>query len=181
MILMNDTNTCLAGMGGLATGDTYPISATQGQSLAIATFGACHLATPHIHPRASEFFAVIDGTGLEVGFLLDDLFVDANGTAIETRATLGKRQGILFPQGAVHWQFNPTCNNLTAMASFDSSDPGFQFLSSSLFDLTEEVTAGALAWPKDIDGESLHKYKEKIPLAMIELADNCLQKCGLTR
>jgi hypothetical protein len=147
----------------------------------MGTVEPCQLALPHIHPKASEFLLVADGPGgLETGFLLDDLFTDDSGTPIEVRATLGRGQGTLFPQGAIHWQFNPTCHNMTTVVTFSSADPGFQFLGTSLFDLTEEVYAGALGYPKNIDGESLEMWKKKIPFVKTPLPQECLKRCNLT-
>ena len=48
----------------------------------------------------------------------------SNGSLPVAGATLGLYQGTIYPQGEVHWQFNPECEPAVFAAAFDNRDPG---------------------------------------------------------
>jgi oxalate decarboxylase/phosphoglucose isomerase-like protein (cupin superfamily) len=77
----------------LATVDNFPILEELGLSGAVSLVEPCGLNIPHLHPRANEFFTVIDG-------ILDTGFVQENGFNTEIETQLGKYQATVFPMGS---------------------------------------------------------------------------------
>lgn len=110
-----------------------------------------------MHIRASEVLSV------EKGSLVASLLPQGNpsssghvvdspdgGTALsgplpQINATLHLYEAILFPQGSVHWQHNPTCEAAVFVAAFDSNNPGRVQIARSLFSVEgNEVLNAAL-------------------------------------
>ena len=73
--------------------------------------------TPHTHPRATEFLYVVNGTGLEVGF------IEENGARFVSNIVL-PGEGTIFPKGSIHFQQNLGCDTLTFVAALNNVDPG---------------------------------------------------------
>jgi hypothetical protein len=69
----------------LATVDNFPILEELGVAGAVSFIEPCGLNIPHSHPRASEFFTVIEG-------ILNTGFVQENGFNTEIETQLGKYQ-----------------------------------------------------------------------------------------
>lgn len=80
--------------------------------------------SPHTHPRATEFLTVVEGQ-LEVGFVMENgLFKDAakeqlNALAFPFNTTLDQFEATIFPQGSIHFQFNPTCERAIFVSAND--------------------------------------------------------------
>lgn len=84
--------------------------------MTIGFLDACGMNTPHTHPRATEInFSV--NTTLRAGFLMENgaRFVD-----VELKAG----SAAVFPQGAIHFEMNPSCEPAMFVASFNNEDPG---------------------------------------------------------
>ncbi|KAJ7106528.1 RmlC-like cupin domain-containing protein [Mycena epipterygia] len=158
----------------LATVDNFPILEELGISGAISFVEPCGLNIPHIHPRADEFFTVIDGT-------LDTAFVQENGfnAAIETQ--LGKFQGTVFPQGSIHYQQNPTCSPAVFVASLNSEDPGRSDIATNFWMLPSDVIDAALGFPETIGGSNIDAWRSHLPPNLAAGVDSCLKACGLSQ
>ncbi|OAQ98607.1 hypothetical protein LLEC1_01214 [Akanthomyces lecanii] len=92
------------GRGGLsiaATARTFPALVGNGASMTVAFLGPCGMNTAHVHPRATELNVVVQGR-LVTNFVLE------NGAA-PVANTLNTFQMAVFPQGAIHQEFNPDC------------------------------------------------------------------------
>ncbi|KAL9106814.1 MAG: hypothetical protein Q9227_008236 [Pyrenula ochraceoflavens] len=117
----------------LAAIDAFPALQLGNVAAAIGFVNPCGLNTPHSHPRASEFLTVVRGE-LVTGLILEENPGSAgnvvggaapdNGPLPQVGTTLQLYQGTLFPQGSVHFQFNPTCEPAVFAAAFDNRDPG---------------------------------------------------------
>ncbi len=69
-------------------------------------------------------------------------FITENGaTLIKNRLT--KYQMTVFPQGAIHTEWNPTCEPATFVAGFASEDPGVQQSAQRLFDMDDDLLEAA--------------------------------------
>jgi oxalate decarboxylase/phosphoglucose isomerase-like protein (cupin superfamily) len=92
-------STCISsGTGGKVKGvfgKQLPSLIPADLSMILFTLGPCSLDLPHIHPRASEFIYLINGT-------LRTSFIDDNGKVITNDLTPG--QVTLIPQGLIHDQ-----------------------------------------------------------------------------
>uniref|UniRef100_A0A0D9XGZ5 Germin-like protein n=1 Tax=Leersia perrieri TaxID=77586 RepID=A0A0D9XGZ5_9ORYZ len=100
-----------------ATHAEFPALLGQSVSYAALVFGAGTANPPHIHPRASELLAVVQGP-LVVGL------VDAarNGTLYTAELQTG--DVFVFPKGMVHFQFNNGTAVARAFSAFGSASPG---------------------------------------------------------
>ena len=71
--------------------------------------------TPHSHPRATEInFSV--NTTLQAGFLAEN---GARFVSID----LEPGMATIFPQGSIHFEFNPSCDTALFVVGFNGEDP----------------------------------------------------------
>lgn len=103
-------------------------------------------------------------------------FVQENG-ARKIRNTFDELQMAVFPQGATHLQFNPTCEETVLIASFNSDDPGVNSLGESLFELDNPFISLATGIP----GSDIDKYRQLVPATIAQGVDGCLAKCGIKK
>ncbi|KAJ7028355.1 RmlC-like cupin domain-containing protein [Mycena alexandri] len=173
-----DFNNQPAGSNGgsilLATIDNFPILTDLGISGAISIVEPCGLNIPHLHPRADEFFTVIEGQ-LETGLVQENGF----NTLIQTE--LGKYQATVFPAGSLHYQTNPTCSPAVFVASLNSEDPGRSDIVTSYWMLPADVVDAALGFPETIGAGNIDAWRAHIPANLAAGVDTCLQACGLSR
>lgn len=158
-------------------------------AMAIGFVNPCGLNVPHSHPRANEFLTVVQGT-LTAGFILESnpgnlgnvagQAAPATGVLPQINATLGLYQGMIFPQGTIHWQWNPTCQPAIFAAAFDNNDPGRQQLARTFFSITDdEVLETALGNPETLDVAQLEAFKDIIPSSYAETMKECAKRCGI--
>ena len=86
--------------------------------MTLGFLGPCGFNTPHVHPRSSEINVVVKGS-LVAEFTLE------NGARTITNTVL-TNQMTVFPQGALHTEWNPDCTDALFVAGFASEDPGVQ-------------------------------------------------------
>ena len=103
-----------------------------------------------------------------------------NGHSL-VRNTLSKYQFTVFPQGAIHTEFNPNCENATFVAGFASEDPGVQQSAQRLFDLTDDILEATFASDFTFDGRDVDAFRDKIPANVAKGVEQCLQKCNLQK
>lgn len=135
------------------------------------TVGPCGLVLPHVHPRANEFFLVIDndvivGTRLEAGTF-------GNNANTEYVHKLPAGSGTLFPQGAVHWQINdnPGCKATTAAVFLSSDDPGTTPV------LQEPVEASMAK--RSVGRAEFEEIRPIVPPHIVKLMDKCFERCNI--
>ncbi|KAJ7865186.1 RmlC-like cupin domain-containing protein [Mycena olivaceomarginata] len=134
----------------------------------------CGLNIPHLHPRASELFTVIDG-------ILDTGFVQENGFNTEVETQLGKYQATVFPMGSIHYQQNPTCSPAVFVAALNSEDPGRSDIATSYWMLPSDVVDAALGFPETIGAGNIADWKSHLPVNLAAGVESCLQACGLSQ
>lgn len=157
-----------------ATIDTFPFLNAMGLSTTVATLSACGMNTPHVHPRGNEFLTVVDGT-LSTGMILE------NGFTKEIVGSLNKFQGTVFPQGAIHYQFNPTCNDATFVATLNNEDAGTNSVAQGFFGLNGDVVNAALGFQSPIAGADIEKVRASIPLSLAQGVEQCLKTCKIAK
>jgi mannose-6-phosphate isomerase-like protein (cupin superfamily) len=93
---------------------TFPALVGQGGSITIGFLNPCGFNSPHVHPRAAELNLVVEGR----------LFasVTAENGATHRNHTLNKFEMTVFPQGAIHTEFNPDCTPAVFVAAFPDED-----------------------------------------------------------
>ncbi|KAF2688040.1 RmlC-like cupin [Lentithecium fluviatile CBS 122367] len=154
--------------------ESFPILTGLGISTTLGFLDACGINTPHVHPRATEFLTVVEGT-VDFGYILENGLV-AKGNP-EIAGTLGKFEGTVFPMGSIHYQFNPKCEPATFVAALNSEDPGTSQVAQNFFNLNAGVINATLGFPKTIDGKNIEEFRKAIPVNIAQDIDNCLAKC----
>jgi hypothetical protein len=185
-ILTNDTDyvfnfntTTLAGAitqgkGGhtvKADRDTFPALIGNGGSMTLGFLGPCGFNTPHTHPRAAEMNIVVQGR----------LFgsVTAENGARHMQHELDQFAMTVFPQGALHTEWNPDCEPAVFVAAFPDEDPGVQQAAQTLFGFEDDVIRALLGGDGSVNGQDLDKFKTVIPANVALGVQSCLTKCNI--
>ncbi|KAK4998748.1 hypothetical protein LTR66_002088 [Elasticomyces elasticus] len=169
------------GRVSLANEDTFPIVTELGISTAVAFLNPCGINTPHIHPRATEFLTVVQGK-VQTGFVLENGFViDKTGLSAQVGATLEAFQGTVFPQGSIHYQFNPTCEPATFVATLNSADPGTSQIAQNFLSLDSSIVGATLGAPAYIDGANIDQFRHALPRNLVQGVESCLAACKIQK
>jgi Cupin len=150
----------------------FPPLIGTGVSMTVGYIGPCGFNTPHTHPRSSEINIVVEGR-------LGTQFQVENGMK-PVFNTLEMFQMTVFPQGAVHTEFNPDCEPAIFVAAFASEDPGVQQSAQTFFGLEQDIVNAALGL-EAINGANIDAFRNAIPPNVALGVDSCLKKCNITR
>ncbi|KAK3986139.1 RmlC-like cupin domain-containing protein [Cladorrhinum sp. PSN332] len=146
---------------------------------AIGFIGPCGLNVPHLHPRGNEFLTVVQGTLIGAFLLEEDGFFAGN--IPQVAMTLTNFTGMLFPQGHIHWQFNPTCEQAVFSAAFDSRDEGrFQVAQTFFSSMPDSVLTASLGNPTFLGPTQLDQLRGIIPDPFVVMVDSCAKACGIS-
>ncbi|OAA57746.1 spherulin-1B precursor [Cordyceps fumosorosea ARSEF 2679] len=159
------------GKGGVsvaATAKTFPALVGNGASMTVAFLGACGMNTAHVHPRATELNVVVQGR-LVTNFVLE------NGAA-PVANTMSTFQMAVFPQGAIHQEFNPDCEEAVFVAAFPDADPGVSQVAQNFFGLRPDVVGATLGGVQTLDGKDIETFRHAIPDNIALGIDACLNK-----
>lgn len=132
----------------------------------------------HLHPRASELFAVTAGHVLTEMVPEAGVF-DADGNQRVIRTELGPGMMTVFPGGSFHTQLNVECEPATIAASFTSEDPGTGVVVGQTFALGDDVIANSFG--QVISGEDIDAVRHAIPKGLDIKIEQCLDKCGIQK
>lgn len=141
--------------------------------MTVGFLGPCGFNTPHTHPRGSEFNIIVQGT-------LHAEFITENGASLVGH-DLNTFQAVIIPQGSVHTEFNPNCENATFVAAFGSEDPGVQQSAQTFFSLDEDVVESALGTGASINGKDIDAFAKYLPKNVAQGVGECLKKCGIQK
>lgn len=169
----------LGGRTVLANTASFPVLRGVGLATAVVFLDACGINTPHVHPRASEMITVASGT-LFFGTIFENGVVPA-GSPAEVNGTLTQYQGTVFPQGSIHYQANPTCDQTVYVQTLNSDDPGTNSVAQSFFGLNGEVVQASLGWPANFKGSDLELFRSIIPATLAARVESCLETCGIAK
>ncbi|KAI0069277.1 RmlC-like cupin [Artomyces pyxidatus] len=161
------------GSGGhtvAATSGNFPGVVGNGVSMTIGFLGPCGMNTPHTHPRATEINFSLNTT-LRGGVLVENgaRFIDVE---------IAPGSATVFPQGAIHFEMNPSCEPAMFVAGFNNEDPGVQQVGQRYFGLPPDIVGAALG---GLGVTEIHGLESKIPDNVAYGVDECLQRCGITR
>jgi len=159
---------------------------SNGISGAVAFLEPCGLNSPHTHPRATEILTVVEGE-LEVGFVMENgLFADAakaiNALAFPFNTTVQQFEATIFPQGSIHFQFNPTCDRSIFVAALNSADPGTSQIAQNFFSLSSDIvdiTLGVGEAGNKLDPSSVDQFRANLPVNLVQAVDSCMARCGM--
>jgi len=169
----NTTVGVTTGTGGrtvAATSENFPAIVGQGVSMTIGFLGPCGMNSPHTHPRATEInFSV--NTTLRGGVLVE------NGARF-AEIDIAPGSATVFPQGAIHFEFNPSCESAMFVAGFNGEDPGVDQVAQRFFGLPPDIVGAALG---GLGVQQVADVAALIPDNVILGVDSCLQRCNITR
>ncbi|GKT44766.1 spherulin-1A [Colletotrichum spaethianum] len=164
------------GKGGFstsATAKTFPALIGNGAAMTLGFLGPCGMNTAHVHNRATELNVIVKGR-LVTNFIIENgLDPIAN--------TMNTFQMSVFPQGAIHQEFNPDCEDAVFVAGFNNVDPGVEQVAQTFFNLRPDVVSATLGGVQTIDGADLESFRDHIPANIALGIDACLNKCGIKR
>jgi hypothetical protein len=86
----------------------------------------------------------------------------------------------LFPQGALHLEFNPDCDEMIFVAAFNSEDPGINTPAETLFQLDDDFASLALGL-EFLEGADIDKYRHLVPATLAQGVESCLRRCGIEK
>ena len=141
--------------------------------MTVAFLGPCGMNTPHVHNRATELNVVVQGR-LVTNFVLE------NG-AKPVENTLEQYQMAVFPQGAIHQEFNPDCSPTVFVAGFNNEDPGVNTIAQNFFSLRPDVVTATLGGVQTLEGKDIESFRDFIAENIALGIDACLNKCGIKR
>lgn len=170
----NATVGITSGNGGKtvkADRSTFPALISSGASMTVGFMGPCGFNTPHTHPRSAELNIIVQGT------LMGS--VTAENGARHMQHTLNQYQMTVFPQGAMHTEWNPNCEPAVFVAAFASEDPGVQQTLQTFVGFEDEVVRAAVGGDAVVDGKDLDKFRAYIPANVANGVESCLQKCKI--
>lgn len=139
--------------------------------MTLGFLGPCGFNTPHVHPRSSEINVVVQGA------LVAEM-IPENGAKL-VRNRLDTWQMSVFPRGAVHTEFNPTCGNATFVAGFADEDPGVQQSAQTFLGLDDEIVAATLREGGSFRGQDIDAVRSLLPHNVAMGVQQCLQMCGI--
>lgn len=152
----------------------FPALIGSGMSMLVSFLGPCGANTPHVHPRSSAI--VISAKGhIGTEFILE------NG-ARPISNTLNQYQMTVFPQGAVHTEYNLDCTDSIFVASFANEDPGIQQSAQTLLGLSNDIVNAAFGSDNmTFDGMDIETFRPLIPADVALGVESCLRRCGIPR
>ncbi|KAI0701224.1 RmlC-like cupin domain-containing protein [Cytidiella melzeri] len=176
------------GSGGhtvAASSENMPALIGNGMAMTIGFLGPCGMNTPHTHPRATEFNFAVNGS-IKGGFLAE------NGDRFILH-DVPPGSAVVFPQGAIHFEYNDSCEDMIFVAAFNNEDPGVTQIAQRFFGLPPTVVAAALG---GVGVEEIAGLESKVMLIpckierysfCMQIPDNialgtadCLQRCGIS-
>ncbi|URE06489.1 germin-like protein [Musa troglodytarum] len=123
---------------------------TLGISMVRIDYAPRGLNPPHTHPRATEILTVIEGQ-LFVGFVTSN---SDNGNRLFTKM-LKKGDVFVFPQGLIHFQFNPGYTNTVAIGALSSQNPGTITVADAVFGSKPPISDEVLAKAFQVDKKTI--------------------------
>ena len=163
----------------VANEKNYPILTELGIAGAVAFLNPCSMNTPHTHPRATELLTLVKGERLQTGLMLENGFhpTTAGGLTTQVAAELSTFQATVFPQGSIHFQFNPTCEEAIFVAALSSSDPGTSQVAQNFFFQDERIVDITLGQPEELNGKDIADFRKNLPANLVQAMDSCIATC----
>ena len=155
-----------------ATTTTFPILLDSGLTSTIASLGPCGIFLPHVHPRANEWFTVIEGE-VDFGYMVEIGLLMPLTPGPQINGHLAKYSGTLFPQGSIHYQVNdsPDCKPATILATLSSDDPGTTTV------LQTPAGVNATVGARSVDQNEYAEIKPLLPPYITSVIEKCIARC----
>ncbi|KAI5865055.1 RmlC-like cupin domain-containing protein [Durotheca rogersii] len=174
------------GKGGeivLANRKAFPALTGTGISAAVGFLGPCGFNTPHVHNRATELLIVVRGEVVSEMVVENGVVAAAAGDAParprNVLNTVRELQATPYYPGALHSQYNPTCEDAVFVAPLSSEDPGANTIAQAYLALRDDTVRAAAG--NHIDGADIERFRGAISPSVALGVEQCLQKCGIAK
>ncbi|KAJ5620920.1 hypothetical protein N7510_004904 [Penicillium lagena] len=157
---------------------TFPALVGYGASMSIAQLPACSMAFLHLHPRATELFALNSGRVI-TEMVPEGMVLGSDGKQRVIRTELHPGMMTIFPAGSFHTQVNPDCEPANITAAFTAEDLGLSLVADETFSLPDDVIARTFG--QSIAGEDIDRVRDAIPGYTLITVEECLTKCGIKK
>ncbi|KAA8524692.1 hypothetical protein F0562_011115 [Nyssa sinensis] len=127
---------------------------TLGIAMARVDYEPWGVNPPHVHPRASEIFTVLEGS-LLAGF------VTSNPENRLITKVLHKGDAFVFPMGLVHFQRNIGYGKAVAIAALSSQNPGIITIANTVFGSNPSIAVEVLAKAFQVDKNIVDQLQSK--------------------
>ncbi|CAO2176234.1 unnamed protein product [Urochloa humidicola] len=119
---------------------------TLGISMARIDYAPQGQNPPHTHPRATEILTVLEGS-LYVGFITSN-----PDNKFFSKMLINKGDVFVFPQGLIHFQFNPSYDKpAAAIAALSSQNPDAITIANAVFGSKPPIADDVLAKAFQVD------------------------------
>ncbi|KAH9891506.1 RmlC-like cupin domain-containing protein [Xylariomycetidae sp. FL2044] len=157
---------------------TFPALTNTGIGMAVGFLGPCGFNTPHIHPRATELLVVIKGE------IVSEMVIEngVNNAQKGPRNIINKLtelQMTPYYQGAIHTQFNPSCDATVFIAPQSSEDFGTNTVAQAFFALQDKTIDATFG--NQIDGADIDKYRDFLSVNVAKGVEECLAACKIPK
>ncbi|KAF3398133.1 hypothetical protein F1880_006360 [Penicillium rolfsii] len=159
----------------LADGKSFPALVGTGLSFSLSQLPACGMTFVHLHPRATELFAITSGR-VHSEMVPEGGVVDSKGNQRVIRTEIGPGLLTIYPAGSFHTQVNPDCEAANFTAAFNSEDTGISLVADQTFAFSDDIIARTFG--QTIAGEDIDKVRDAISGDMLIKVEECLTKCG---
>ncbi|OOF97519.1 hypothetical protein ASPCADRAFT_129201 [Aspergillus carbonarius ITEM 5010] len=163
----------------VATSQNWPVLVNVGAAFSISQLPACSMTFLHLHPRATELFAVTSGH-LISSMIPEAGVLNANNTQRVIQNDLYPGQVTIYPAGSFHTQVNPDCEPANFTATFTSDEFAVGLVAEQLFSFSDGVIARTFGGGNLSESE-IERLRGMIPEDMAIKVEECLGKCGLER
>ncbi|KAI9375016.1 RmlC-like cupin domain-containing protein [Aspergillus egyptiacus] len=162
----------------VVTSANFPALTGIGASISMGQLPACSMVFLHLHPRATELFALNSGRVVnemvpEVGAMTPD------GKQRVIRTELHPGMVTVFPAGSFHTQVNPDCEPANFTAAFTSEEFAVGLVAPGLFSFSDGVIERSFGG--SIAGEDIEKVRGALPASMAIEVEECLAKCHMAK
>ncbi|KAL2895512.1 Germin-like protein 8-2 [Bienertia sinuspersici] len=153
-----DTNNRLGSAVTPVAAAQLPGLNTLGISIARLDFAPYGLIAPHLHPRATEVFTVLEGT-IYVGFVTSNQ-PDNRPNKLFAKV-LKKGDVFVFPQGLIHFQLNVGKTPAFAISALSSQNPGVVTVGNAVFGSQPPISIDVLAKAFQLDANVVKLLQSK--------------------
>ncbi|KAJ5094469.1 hypothetical protein N7456_010330 [Penicillium angulare] len=157
---------------------TFPALTGYGTSMSVSALPACSMSFLHLHPRATELFALTSGH-VVTDMVPEGNVTDSNGKQRVITTELYAGMMTLFPAGSFHTQVNPDCVPANFSAALTAEDFGISMVADQTFSLPDDVVAATFG--QSIAGEDIDRVRDAIPGATLIRVEECLKKCNIQK
>ncbi|KAI2465569.1 RmlC-like cupin domain-containing protein [Annulohypoxylon bovei var. microspora] len=156
----------------------FPALTGTGIGMAVGFLEPCGFNTPHVHNRATELLIVTKGSVVSE-MVIENGVNGADGAPRDIMNTVGELQATPYFMGALHTQFNPTCDNATFIAPLSSDDFGANTMAQAFLALQDETIAATAG--NHISGADIDKFRGLVSTSVAMGVEQCLQTCNIPK